>query len=87
MKHYKLPDDVDFPELDPATKAELDAAHAEGLRICPGSPNDIPGVTSFSPEFLRTLPAINRAMYKYVWLNHVREYEEFMRQHPELDCD
>ncbi|WP_426167938.1 hypothetical protein [Pseudoduganella sp. R-34] len=87
MKRYRLPADVDFPELDQATKEEMDRMHAEMLRCCPGHPDDIPEVTSFSPKFLRSLPAKNRAMYKYVWLNHVKEYEEFMCQHPELDCD
>jgi len=87
MKRYRLPDDVDFPELDAATKEEMDKMHEDMLRLCPGSPDDLPEVTSFTPEFLRTLPAKNRAMYKYVWLRHVREYEEYMRQHPELDRD
>lgn len=87
MKHYRLPDDVDFPELDDATRAELDAMHADTLRACPGASNEIPEITSFSSQFLRTLPAINRAMYKYIWLIHVREYEDFMRAHPELDRD
>lgn len=87
MKRYKLPDDIEFPELDADTKKEMDQMHADMLRFCPGSPDDIPEVTSFAPKFLRSLPAKNRAMYKYVWLRHVSEYEEFMRQHPELDRD
>lgn len=87
MKQYKLPDDVEFPDLDDATKAELDEQHAFLSRLSAGAPWRNPDVTSFPAEFLRTLPPRNRAMYKYVWLRHVREYEEYMRQHPELDND
>lgn len=87
MKHYRLPDDVEFPELDDETKAELDAAFAHMDRLHPPDPNDVPMVESFRPEFLRMLPAKNRAMYKYGFLQMVREYEDFMRRHPELDKD
>lgn len=87
MKHYRLPDDIDFPELDDATKAELDAAFERIDRLCPPDPNDIPVVEGFKPEFLRKLPAKNRAMYKYGYMKMVQEYEDFMRQHPELDRD
>ncbi|WP_342115106.1 hypothetical protein [Pseudoduganella sp. OTU4001] len=87
MKHYRLPDDIEFPELDDKTKAELDAAFARMERLHPPDPNDVPDVEFFRPEFLRTLPAQNRAMYKYGFLQMVREYEDFMRSHPELDKD
>lgn len=87
MKHYRLPDDVDFPELDDASKAEIDAAFACIDSLPPSDPDDIPIVEGFTPEFLRTLPAKNRAMYKYGYLKMVREYEDFMREHPELDKD
>jgi len=87
MKHYKLPKDVDFPEIDPVDKAAMDAAHEELERIHAGIPKGRPKVISFTPELLRKLPPKNRAMYKYVWLRHVREYEDYMRQHPELDQD
>lgn len=87
MKHYQLPHDVEFPELDDVTKAELDAAFARMELRHPPDPNDVPEVEFFSAEFLRTLPAKNRAMYKYGFLQMVREYEDFMRRHPELDKD
>lgn len=87
MKHYKLPDDVDFPDIAPEDKAEMDKAHEDILKSIAGKPTEKPKVICFTPEFLRTMPARNRAMYKYVWLRHVREYEEYMRQHPELDSD
>ena len=87
MKHYKLPKDVDFPDIAPVDKAAMDAAHEELERIYAGKPKGTPEVICFTPEFLRRMPAKNRAMYKYVWLRHVREYEEYMRQHPELDRD
>lgn len=87
MKHYKLPDDVDFPDIAPEDKDEMDSAHEGILKSIAGKPKGKPEVICFTPEFLRTMPAKNRAMYKYVWLRHVREYEEYMRQHPELDRD
>lgn len=87
MKHYKLPEDVDFPELDDATKAWLDEEHENSVRLMAGAPYGDPEVTCFPSEFLRSLPAKNRAMYKYIWLRHVQEYETYMRQHPELDKD
>jgi len=63
----------------------MDAVHEELERIYAGKPKGMPEVICFTPELLRMMPAKNRAMYKYVWLRHVQEYEEFMRQHPELD--
>lgn len=87
MRHYSLPPDIDFPDLDDATKAELDEAFASTDKLLPYDPDDIPSVEEFNPEFLRTLPAHNRAMYKYGYLKMVREYEDFMRSHPELDKD
>jgi hypothetical protein len=87
MKHYELPEDVDFPELDEATKAWLDEEHAHSLELMRGAPFGDLEVTCFPSDFLRSLPDKNRAMYKYIWLRHVREYEEYMRQHPELDKD
>lgn len=87
MKHYSLPPDIDFPDLDDATKAELDEAFACSDRIYPHDPNAVPIVEGFRPEFLRTLPPHNRAMYKYIYLGMVKEYEDFMRSHPELDKD
>lgn len=87
MKHYQLPDDVDFPEIDPADQTAMDALHEEVERRNAGRPKSVPKVTCYAPEFLRKLPPENRAMYKYVWLRHVREYEEYMRLHPEQDHD
>lgn len=87
MKHYRLPRNVEFPELDAATKAELDAMFAESDRLYAGRPEAKPEVTSLRPAFLRTLPPRNRAMYKYVWLRHVRKYEDYMRRHPEQGND
>ena len=87
MKHYKLPEDVDFPELDEKTRAELDEMRERSDRIFAGMPYGKPEVSSFPTDFLRSLPPRNRAIYKYLWQRHVREYEEYMRQHPELDRD
>lgn len=76
----KLPDDIYFPELDEKTKAEMDALHAEFVEYAKHRPPSDPEPLPFSAEGLRQLDPRTRAMFRYIWERHQREYEEFLRK-------
>ncbi|XLZ68126.1 hypothetical protein ABT364_16410 [Massilia sp. SR12] len=87
MKCYRFPEDIDFPDLDEATKSEIDAMFADVDNQYPRAPDEVPAMINIKFEFIRKLPAKNRAMFKYGYMKLVQEYEDFMRKHPELDKD
>jgi hypothetical protein len=74
---HQLPKDIDFPEIDEATRQMIDATDAQARRAQGGKP---PKPMAFNAEAIRTLPPAARAAFRYIWEREQRRYEEFVQR-------
>ncbi|HEX8601382.1 MAG TPA: hypothetical protein VF774_01955 [Pseudoduganella sp.] len=74
---HQLPKDIDFPEIDEATRQMIDATDAQSRRAQGGKP---PKPMAFNAEAIRTLPPAARAAFRYIWEREQRRYEEFVQR-------
>ncbi|MBB3120261.1 hypothetical protein [Pseudoduganella violacea] len=78
MNTSRFPPDIYIPELDQKTMAEMDALHAEFVEDSKDYPPSEPRPLGLNLEAFRQLPPQTRAIFRYIWERHQREYEEFL---------
>jgi hypothetical protein len=80
----EFPEDIDYPELDPKKKAEIDELH-ERILVMQARRHDQqrPPEPKFKMEALRRLPPQERSAVRYVLEMQVRECREWDEAHPD----
>ncbi|WP_395403073.1 hypothetical protein ACHMW6_31635 [Pseudoduganella sp. UC29_106] len=82
----KFPEDIEYPELDPRKKAEIDELHGRILAMqAQRHDQQRPPPPKFKMEALRKLEPQERSAVRYVLEMHLRECHEWEKAHPGQD--